>query len=76
MSIQQVKAAKELTETEIEGLGLVRPGVKVVHPTFGKGVVEGLYLFADGTKTIRVRFRWWHGSKALLQEYAKLRLAP
>jgi hypothetical protein len=73
--VPRLKEAKELSETEIEGLGLVRVGQKVVHPVFGAGVIEGLYLWGDGrTKTVRVLFRK-HGSKALAPEFAGLKLA-
>jgi hypothetical protein len=66
------KEPKIVDEMELEGLGLVRPGGKVKHPSLGRGVVEELYLFPDGTKTIRVRF-WLRGSKVLAPEFARLR---
>jgi hypothetical protein len=67
------KQPYEPEETEIEGLGLARVGQRVRHPKFGRGVIEGLYVFEDGTKTIRVNFRGVYGSKALYPQYASLK---
>jgi hypothetical protein len=60
-----------VSEMEIEGLGLVRPGMKVKQKVLGRGVVEELALWSDGTRTIRVKFR--SGSKWLAPEFAKLK---
>jgi hypothetical protein len=65
------KESKPVPEMEIEGLGLVKPGMKVKQQILGRGVVEELALWADGTRTIRVRFR--SGSKWLAPEFAKLK---
>jgi hypothetical protein len=73
--VPRLKEATEVPETEIEGLGLVRVGRKVIHPVFGAGIIEGLYIWGDGrTKTVRVLFRK-HGSKAFAPAYAGLKLA-
>ena len=67
------KQPHEVEETEIEGLGQARLGQRVRHPKFGRGVIEGLYIFEDGTKIIRVNFGGVHGSKALHPQYALLK---
>jgi hypothetical protein len=67
------KVPHELEQAEVEGLGLARVGQRVRHPKFGRGVIEGLYIFEDGTMTVRVNFGGVHGSKALLPAYAKLK---
>jgi len=43
-------------ETEIEGLGLARVGQLVRHPKFGRGVIEGLFVYENGTKIVSVDF--------------------
>ena len=65
------KESTSVSEMEIEGLGLVKPGMKVKQQILGRGVVEELALWADGTQTIRVKFR--SGSKWLAPEHAKLK---
>jgi hypothetical protein len=51
------------TETVVKGVGRVRQGTVVVHPRFGKGVVEGVLAgnpprariaFSDGVRTVAV----------------------
>jgi hypothetical protein len=64
------KESKLVPEIEIEGLGLVKPGMKVKQKILGRGVVEELALWSDGTRTIRIKFR--SGSKWLAPEFAKL----
>lgn len=54
-------------------LMLLSSAIRVRHPKFGRGVIEGLYVFEDGTKTIRVNFGGIHGSKALHPEYVSLK---
>ncbi len=62
---------KSVSEMEVEGLGLVQPGLKVKHPVFGRGKVFKLAIFDSGERTIGVQFRS-HGEKWLVPEYAKL----
>ncbi len=61
-----------VSEMEVEGLGLVRPGLKVKHPKFGRGEVSSLAQWETGERTIGVKFRT-HGEKWLVPEYAKLK---
>jgi hypothetical protein len=68
------KRAEEVQETDIEGLSTLQVGQTVSHPKFGRGVIEGLFIFSDGTKTVRVEFGGMHGSTALLQKHAQLKL--
>lgn len=69
------KIPKTVDCLEIESIGLVTPGLKVSHPMFGLGVVEELFEFDTGEKTIRVNFEKF-GSKALVPEFGRLTLAP
>lgn len=64
--------ASEVSEMEVEGLGVLRTGDKVKHPIFGKGVIEEGYIWESGERTIRDLFDK-HGSKALVPEMAKLK---
>jgi hypothetical protein len=64
------KQGRTVEQAEIEGLGLVKAGQKVLHPKFGRGVIESFFLFDEGTITVRVNFPS-HGPKALLQKYAE-----
>jgi len=66
------KDVTEVDEMEIEGLGVLRAGDKVIHPIFGQGIVEEGYIWDSGERTIRVLFDK-HGSKALVPEYANLK---
>jgi hypothetical protein len=68
------KQGTKVDEAEIEGLGFVRAGQKVLHPKFGRGVIESFFVYRDGTTTVWVNFDS-HGPKALLPKYAALRLA-
>jgi hypothetical protein len=66
------KEAHPVSQVEIEGLGLITPGVKVKQPVLGRGVVEEIALWADGTYTIRVNFKrggpkWLHPGHARLK---------
>ncbi len=63
-----------LKEIEIDDLGLVRPGFRVVHPTFGVGEVESIQKAIDGDVTLKVNFERV-GPKFLVPEFAKLRPA-
>lgn len=66
------KESHPVPQMEIEGLGLVTPGMKVKQPVLGRGVVEELALWADGTCTIRVNFKRG-GSKWLHPAHARLK---
>lgn len=65
---------KKVAEADIEGLGRVKAGQQVVHPKFGRGVIESFFLYDEGALTIWVNFAT-HGPKALLPKYAALKLA-
>ena len=65
---------KKVAEADIEGLGRVKAGQQVVHPKFGRGVIESFFLYDEGTLTIWVNFAT-HGPKALSPKYAALKLA-
>jgi hypothetical protein len=67
------KQGTKVDEAEIEGLGFVKAGQKVLHPKFGRGVIQSSYVYPDGTTTVWVNFGSL-GSKALLPKYAALRL--
>lgn len=64
--------ASEVSEMEVEGLGVLRTGDKVKHPIFGKGVIEEGYIWESGERTIRDLFDK-QVSKALVPEMAKLK---
>ena len=68
------KQGTKVDEAEIEGLGFVKAGQEVVHPKFGRGVIESFFVCRDGTVTVWVNFGSL-GPKALLPKYAALRLA-
>jgi hypothetical protein len=59
------KQGTTLDEAEIEGLGFVKAGQKVLHPKFGRDVIASFYVYPDGTTTVWVNFGS-HGPKALL----------
>ena len=59
-------------EMEVDGLGVLTPGTKVKHPTFGRGVITGLAVWESGERTIGVDFPK-HGEKWLVPEYANLK---
>ncbi|WP_196139639.1 hypothetical protein [Aliikangiella sp. G2MR2-5] len=64
--------ANELDSLELDGVGVVCPGMAVEHPMFGFGKVEAIYKFIKSDDiTIRINFEE-HGSKALAPEYANL----
>ncbi len=63
---------KEIESLAVSGIGEVTPGMKVVHPIFGLGEVEGIFEFVQSDDNIiRINFEN-HGSKSLVPEYAKL----
>ncbi len=64
------KTPVEMPEMTIDDLGTVAVGEWLVHPTFGRGVVEGLYLYKDGTKIVRLKFAK-HGSKGFAPEFVR-----
>lgn len=65
--------ATSVDHMDIDGLGKVKPEIKVVHPLFGKGVIKVLFVFPDGMRSVGVEFVEV-GYKALVPEYAKLKL--
>ena len=74
MSIQYVLSAEEVDSLEVPELGRVTKGLRVKHPLFGIGTVTAILKAPDGKHSLRVEFAG-HGNKALVPEYAKLRLA-
>jgi hypothetical protein len=67
--------ATSVSHMDVEGLGTLKPGMKVVHPHFGSGVVKALFVFTvTGQRSIGIEFATV-GYKALVPEYAKLQLA-
>jgi hypothetical protein len=71
--VARSKQGRSVQEAEIEGLGIVKAGQKVRHPTFGHGVIESFFLYDEGPTTVWVDFPS-HGRKALLPKYASLQL--
>jgi hypothetical protein len=71
--VAKSKQGRTVEQAKIEGLGLVKAEQKVVHPKFGRGVIESFFLYDEGTITVWVNFPS-HGSKALLPKYASLEL--
>ena len=66
--------ATEIESLEVPGLGLVKKGLVVQHPTFGQGQVVAVFRFPPGGHTshsIGIEFATV-GYKALAPEYAKL----
>lgn len=66
------KKSDLVEEMDVDGLGVIKPGTKVKHPTFGRGVVSGLAVWDTGERTIGVEFPS-HGEKWLVPEYANLK---
>jgi hypothetical protein len=60
-----------LTQLEVVGLGLVKPGLRVRHAIFGRGVVQELALWARVTPVIRAKF--WSGKTRWMTECAPLK---
>jgi hypothetical protein len=73
VTVAASKQGTSLYEAEIEGLGFLKAGQKVIHPKFGRGEIASFYVFPDGTTTVWVNFGS-HGRKALLPKYAALRI--
>jgi hypothetical protein len=71
--VAKSKQGRTVEEAEIEGLGVVKAGQKVLHPKFGPGVIESIFRYDEGTTTVWVTFPT-HGPKALLPKYASLKL--
>jgi hypothetical protein len=71
---KSIRDSKEIEFLEVDGLGKITKGVKVLHPVFGAGVIVGLREFPPYSQTrhaISVEFEAV-GLKALDPEYAKL----
>ena len=62
-----------IEQLEVDGIGIARAGLKVSHDRFGCGEIEEIYCYKSGEYSIRVNFES-HGSKALVPEYANLKL--
>jgi hypothetical protein len=65
--------AVEIDSLEVEHLGQVTRGLQVMHPLFGAGTVVALFVFPNGSHTMGIEFET-NGYKALVSEYARLRL--
>ena len=66
--------AKELDSLEVDGIGLITPGIQLEHPVFGLGQVETIFKFVKSDDiTICINFDK-HGSKTLVPKYANLSL--
>ncbi|WP_444917899.1 hypothetical protein [Microbulbifer sp. JMSA003] len=66
--------AIELDSLNVDGVGIVRPGMSLEHPMFGLGKVEAIFEFIkSGEITVRVNFKEY-GSKAIVPEYANFSL--
>jgi hypothetical protein len=66
--------ADELESLDVNGVGIITPGMELVHPAFGLGQIEAIFKFVKSDDiTIRINFEK-HGSKALVPEYANLSL--
>jgi len=66
--------ADELESLDVNGVGIITPGMELEHPIFGLGQVEAIFKFVKSEDiTIRINFEK-HGSKALVPEYANLSL--
>jgi hypothetical protein len=64
-----------LESPDVDGLGLIKKELRVVHPMFGTGTVVVLFAFHRGGHSIGVEFVTAGYRKALVPEYAKLQLA-
>lgn len=69
------KGMKPLEFLHVEGVGEVRSGVILQHPTFGIGEVETIGECVNTEEhCIRINFEK-HGYKAIVPKYGKLQLA-
>lgn len=67
---------KKVESLSVPGLGVVKPGLQVIHPHFGVGTVVALFEFPPISATrysIGIEFGSV-GYKALVPKYAKLKL--
>ena len=42
--MKSIDGATQIESLEVEGLGNVTPGLKVIHPYFGPGTVQAIFL--------------------------------
>ena len=42
--MKSIDGATQIESLEVEGLGNVTPGLKVIHPHFGPGTVQAIFL--------------------------------
>ena len=74
---KSLRDAVKIDSLEVEGLGKVTTGLKVIHPVFGAGTVVALFEFppyCEMRHAIGVQFET-AGYRSLAPEYAKLELA-
>ena len=72
---KSIRDAVRIDSLDVQGLGTVTVGLKVVHPVFGRGTVVSIAEFPPYCKTrhsVGVQFETV-GFKALAPEYAKLK---
>ena len=72
---KSIRDAVQIESLEVEGLGTVTKGLKVVHPVFGSGTVVSLWEFPPYCPirhSIGVQFETG-GYKTLAPDYAKLK---
>lgn len=68
---KQPKTPKEYFEKDPAALEQLSAGVRVIHPTFGKGVVEAIQ--GSGTSgTVAIKFDSFEEQKRLVYRFAKL----
>jgi len=70
----EISETKELESLDVNGIGLVEPGLHLEHPSLGVGVVENIYkLISTGEINIKVKFNDY-GSKNINPKHAHLTL--
>lgn len=68
---KQPEVPKEYFEKSPAALEQLAPGIAVIHPTFGKGVVEGV-SGSSTSATVAIKFDSFDETKKLVYRFAKL----
>lgn len=71
---KQIETPKEYFEKSSAAIEQLAPGVEVIHPTFGKGVVD-VVNGSGSSAAVTVRFAAFDEPKKLVYRFAKLVLA-
>jgi len=71
---KQIETPKEYFEKSSAAIEQLAPGVEVIHPTFGKGVVD-VVNGSGSSASVTVRFAAFDEPKKLVYRFAKLVLA-